>query len=190
MMRFYTAAAYAAWIVILVAWLVLQRHRKATAHRPKGASQRLATVLVVVGLFLLLSPVTPGFIGFTITPHTPGMGLPGAFLAISGALFAVSARMTLGSNWAGGGAASKHQHELIQRGPYGLVRHPIYTGFTAAALGTAMTSGTLAAYLAVISITAGILVRIRWEEQLLTMHFACEYAAYKTRCKALIPFLW
>ena len=155
-MRFYTAAAYAAWIVVLVVWLALQRRRKATAHRPKAALQRVATVLIVVGLLLLLSPVTSGFFGFTITPRTPGMGLPGAFLTISGAAFAVTARMTLGSNWSGGGAAIKHQHELIQRGPYRLVRHPIYTGFTAAALGTAMTSGTLVDYLGVISITARI----------------------------------
>ncbi len=37
------------------------------------------------------------------------------------------ARVTLGGNWSRS-VTIKQGHELITVGPYGLVRHPIYTG--------------------------------------------------------------
>ena len=35
----------------------------------------------------------------------------------------------------------KQDHELIESGPYALVRHPIYTGLIVMALGTAINYG-------------------------------------------------
>ena len=55
-------------------------------------------------------------------------------------------------------------HQLVQRGPYAIVRDPIYTGLFAAILGTALTLGTLASWIAVLSGLAGILLRVDVED--------------------------
>ncbi len=64
-----------------------------------------------------------------------GMGLTAVGIA-----FALWARLWIGRNWSGT-ITIKDQHELIQRGPYSLVRHPIYTGLLLAFLGTALVHG-------------------------------------------------
>ena len=63
-------------------------------------------------------------------------------LCIAGLAFCVWARATLGRNWSGT-ITLKEGHELIERGPYRLVRHPIYTGLLAMFLATALAFGHL-----------------------------------------------
>jgi protein-S-isoprenylcysteine O-methyltransferase Ste14 len=55
--------------------------------------------------------------------------------------------------------AVREGHERVQSGPYCFVRHPIYTGLLFAMLGTAVTIGTAASYIAVLLVL--FLVRIR-----------------------------
>jgi protein-S-isoprenylcysteine O-methyltransferase Ste14 len=51
----------------------------------------------------------------------------GVVVCAAGAGVAIRARRILGRNWSGF-VMIKQDHELIQRGPYRFVRHPIYTG--------------------------------------------------------------
>jgi len=85
----------------------------------------------------------------------------------------------------------KHDHELIQSGPYALVRHPIYTGLILAIGGTVLAliptvEGALVLWLWGFA----FLVKARDEEHLLTSEFGEQYSNYKRRVKAaLIPFV-
>ena len=83
----------------------------------------------------------------------------------------------------------KHGHELIRRGPYRLVRHPIYTGLLVMALGTALDVGQLRCWLALPLMAAAFLIKLRQEEKLLLQHFPQEYPIYKRQVKALVPFV-
>jgi protein-S-isoprenylcysteine O-methyltransferase Ste14 len=56
-------------------------------------------------------------------------------------------------------------------------------------LGTALASGLLVAFAALLLILAGFYIKLRQEETLLLKHFPAEYPAYRTRVKALVPFL-
>jgi protein-S-isoprenylcysteine O-methyltransferase Ste14 len=47
---------------------------------------------------------------------------------IAGLSLSVFARFVLGRNWSSA-VAVKQEHELVQAGPYRVVRHPIYSGF-------------------------------------------------------------
>ena len=53
----------------------------------------------------------------------------------AGLIVALWARTILGTNWSSN-VVLKEQHELIERGPYRFVRHPIYTGVLLMVLGT------------------------------------------------------
>jgi len=79
--------------------------------------------------------------------------------------------------------------ELIQTGPYALVRHPMYAGGLVLALGWALLvhSWLTLAYVAVFFVFADI--KSRREEHWLTEKFPA-YAAYRKRVRKLIPFVY
>jgi len=77
---------------------------------------------------------------------------------------------------------------LVTRGPYRLVRHPVYLGELGACCGLAVTSPTVmnGALLAVLA--AAQVVRMGLEERALTRAFP-DYASYAARTPRLLPRL-
>lgn len=77
---------------------------------------------------------------------------------------------------------------LVTGGPYALTRHPLYLGEAVAAVGVLIPmAGWLGVTLA-LSVAATQLVRIRWEEAVLTTEFP-EYSEYARRVPRYLPFL-
>src|SRR6185312_17312069 len=122
----------------------------------------------------------------------PALPLPvglGIALTAAGAAFSILPRLYLGQNWSAT-ATIKQEHELIRRGPYRLVRHPIYTGTLIAALGTAIAFGELRDLLALPLVIVGFWLKARSEERLLMSNFGDRYAAYRREVRgAIIPYL-
>jgi len=78
---------------------------------------------------------------------------------------------------------------LVTRGPYRLVRHPLYLGELTAALGIVLGAQRWAPALAAWLVCLGLqLVRTKYEERSLRAEFP-EYAPYADRTKRLIPGL-
>jgi protein-S-isoprenylcysteine O-methyltransferase Ste14 len=187
----YTTIAYWSWIAMALVWLPGYFLTKPAARIPDRVRQRLTTLLLFAGYALLFSRRAAAIGGLTavVTPPVAVLGQFGVALDLAGVAFAIWARITLGRNWAGI-AEVKQSQELVQRGPYALVRHPIYTGLLTAMVGTALTVGRLASYLGVLAGLAGILLRVRQEDALMAEEFPAEHASYRTRTKALIPLVW
>ena len=83
----------------------------------------------------------------------------------------------------------KDEPELVTSGPYGLVRHPIYSGIVVAGLGTAVALSW--AWLAAV-VLAGVyfIYSATVEERYLTEQFPDEYPAYKRSTKMLVPYVF
>jgi protein-S-isoprenylcysteine O-methyltransferase Ste14 len=96
----------------------------------------------------------------------------------------------LGTNWSGLIVTAKEGHELVQTGPYAIVRHPIYAGLLLAMFGTALTLQTVASYASVALGLIAIIIRVSVEERLMQERFGDVHAAYRQRTKRLIPFVW
>jgi len=77
----------------------------------------------------------------------------------------------------------------VERGPYALVRHPIYTGHLLMGLGTAIGSARLVAFAALALFFVGFWIKLRQEEKLLVRSFPQEYPAYRARVRALVPYV-
>jgi protein-S-isoprenylcysteine O-methyltransferase Ste14 len=83
----------------------------------------------------------------------------------------------------------KHRSTLVQRGIYGVVRHPLYAAVMLAALGCALAyrswPGLLAGFALILFFNAKATMEERW----LLERFP-EYQGYAKRVKRFIPFIW
>jgi protein-S-isoprenylcysteine O-methyltransferase Ste14 len=81
-------------------------------------------------------------------------------------------------------------HELITTGPYGLVRHPIYTGILTGFLGTAIALSQVRGFIGFVLVLLGFWTKLRMEEQWMRSQFGETYATYAHRTAALVPYLF
>ena len=86
-------------------------------------------------------------------------------LTLVGLLFTWWARLHLGRLWSSS-VTRKADHRVIDTGPYGIVRHPIYTGIILGSLATAAMRGTALAWLGALVMTIGWVIKARLEELL------------------------
>jgi protein-S-isoprenylcysteine O-methyltransferase Ste14 len=129
-----------------------------------------------------------GMLGGRFVPRGTALEAFGAALCLAGAALAIWACYLLGPNWSGT-VQLKRDHELIQRGPYRVVRHPIYTGLLFLFLGNALEVGDWRGLLAVAIVFASFWRKLRLEERWLAEHFGEPYREYQGRTRALVPGL-
>jgi protein-S-isoprenylcysteine O-methyltransferase Ste14 len=120
---------------------------------------------------------------------TPAAAWIAVVVAVAGLAFTWWARIHLGRLWSSN-VARKADHHVVDSGPYGVVRHPIYTGITLATIATAVMRGTVAGWAGVAIMTAGWYIKARLEEGFLREQLGAEaYDAYARRVPMLVPFL-
>ena len=175
------------WFVFLFYWIANARFVKSAAEVQSVGSRLANRIPVWIGIVLLFFVGRHRF-GVAAAHHTPVTGPLGGAITVLGLGAAIWARRTLADNWSGN-VVFKKDHKLIEQGPYRYVRHPIYTGILLMCVGTAIESGRPAAYGGVLFFLVGFWIKLRQEEKLMLRHFPQEYAAYKARVKALVPFV-
>ena len=79
--------------------------------------------------------------------------------------------------------------ELVERGAYRFVRHPIYGGLILASVGLAVIVPWVGTFVAVSLLAIVLDLKRRREEVWLAARYP-GYLAYRARTKALIPFLY
>jgi len=124
-----------------------------------------------------------------IIPPTDAILIVSSILCICGVGFCFWARAVLGGNWSGT-VTLKENHELIVRGPYRLVRHPIYAGLLAMFIATAIEQGHLGGIIGLILVLAGLWIKSSEEEEVMRKQFPDQYVTYRERVKRIIPFMF
>ena len=76
--------------------------------------------------------------------------------------------------------------ELRSAGLYRYVRHPIYSGVMALAVGSAITSGSVTIAVAALALVGWLAIKARWEERRLSARYP-DYAAYAARTPRFLP---
>lgn len=179
----------AMWIAWGAYWWIASRGAKTTQRSEGAASRLLHIVPLFVAMALLGARRTPWpLLDARLWPWTPWLFWLAALVTAAGLGFAAWARVHLGRNWSGT-VTVKQEHELVTTGPYALVRHPIYTGLLLALVGTAMARDEWRGALAVAIAWLALWRKLRIEERWMGEVFGEQYAAYRRRVPALIPFL-
>ena len=87
-------------------------------------------------------------------------------------------------------AALSHDHQLVRSGPYGMIRHPIYTSMLCILLGTGvLVTPPLLFFAALIVFLLGTEIRVRAEDGLLASRFGDEFYRYRQTVSAYVPFV-
>lgn len=162
-------------------------HAKRTIERVGFLGYRLVAIILALALLAVtrLAGVAPRL---QLWPTTLALGVVCDCIVLAGAAFTVWARVTLGRNWSAE-VTFKQDHELIESGPYALVRHPIYTGLIAMGLGTAIDYGRVVGFVGFAALCGALWWKARQEERVMSKHFPGDYAEYRTRVHAIIPFV-
>ncbi|HUB24380.1 MAG TPA: isoprenylcysteine carboxylmethyltransferase family protein, partial [Tepidisphaeraceae bacterium] len=174
------------WLAWLVIWCIAAFFANKTRFRENIFQRFEHTIPLYAGLFLELhSRHTPLIHGRLY--DNDGIDSLGVMIVFGGLAFAVWARIHLGRNWSGI-ITLKRGHRLIRTGPYQFVRHPIYTGMIAAAIGTAMTNSTGDAWVGLIPVLLSCYFKSLREEKLMTGEFGDEYRKFKAEVPGLVPY--
>jgi protein-S-isoprenylcysteine O-methyltransferase Ste14 len=181
----------AGWIVLMASWAAwwypfifhaphYQKRPSITARGPTLAGLLLEVTAIFLAFACRLPPDTPP--GFLRIAGTAVFGLIAAVLAWTsvvhlGKQFRVNAGLY-------------EDHELVNSGPYAIVRHPIYSSLLGMLLSTlCLGTGWQWAVLSLGLFVAGTEIRVHTEDRLLASRFDGQFAAYRKKVPAYVPFV-
>ena len=173
-----------AWVAWLLPFFLFR-----PKDRPKAAQvaprARWGIVLQALGFWLTYAH-TPATWGTAFDSHRFVLA---ALLATLGIVLAWKAIRSLGRQWRVD-AGLNPDHELVQTGPYKIVRHPIYASMLCMLLMGIAAIGTLPMWPIALALSvAGIEIRVRTEDGLLRGRFGDQFEAWRGKVPAYIPFV-
>jgi protein-S-isoprenylcysteine O-methyltransferase Ste14 len=182
-----TISLVVCWGVFLLAWLAGAVFYESRAPATRTRSRLGSTVLIGVVIVTAVSVVLPRADWRSLVVHSAWARLAGLVVLLAATALTVWARVVLGTMWSAAPTV-KQGHQLRTTGPYGITRHPIYTGMLGMLLGSLLLQGgrwviAFPVYLVLLEI------KIRVEEKLLLAEFPGEYPRYRQRVPQLIPGL-
>jgi len=177
------------WLAWIISWVVASVWSGQTkAHVKTVDSWAYRLPILLGGIFF-----TPGLaaaLGATKLYHLGNAGIYLlALVTVLGISFTWWARIHLGRFWSNA-ITHKEDHRIIDTGPYGVVRHPIYTGLIVGILATGAAVATWPALLGAVLFSFGEWQKARMEERFLSVELGTEaYGTYCRRVPMIVPFL-
>lgn len=123
-------------------------------------------------------------------PRTVWMEYTGMALFMLGTVLFLWARRTLEANYSGH-VLVKAGQQLVQSGPYRVIRHPAYAGYPLIGLGLALEYSSLAGIVSTVFVLLPCMIyRMYVENRLLAEHFGRQFERYRNDVKRLIAGIW
>jgi protein-S-isoprenylcysteine O-methyltransferase Ste14 len=188
-------ATFGLWALWALSWVAAAVWTRSTAARAPFARLLAYSIPLALGYWMILlaagAPVRrlQALVSHArLWPSSDAFAWLMVLAAAAGFAFTWWARLTLGSLWSGT-ITRKEGHHVVESGPYGLVRHPIYTGLLLATLASALEIATPLAFLGFAFATLGYWLKARFEEHFLGEQLGeAAYADYRRRVPMLTPF--
>ncbi len=192
-------------ILLLLALLVAVKKIATGSALERPAGPPLLLVVNTFNLFFLLviNPVAavlliagradaldPARIAIGAVRLRTAAEVAGLFLYVAGVLLMAWALATLGASYQLGGLAPRPGDAMVARGPYRLVRHPMYAAALSLALGLACLLQSWAVGCVFVVYLGLIVVLIPREEEGLRRTYGDGYAAYARKVRRLLPLVY
>ena len=178
-----------AWSAFVLSWIGAAFWADRAEKRPARREAWLYRAVTVAGVVLLVA----GGEQFSraadrLWSFEPVVDYALVLVVLSGIAFTWWARLYLGRLWSSS-VTKKADHRVVDRGPYAIVRHPIYTGIILACAATAAQLGTALAVAGVLVLWVGFWIKARLEERFLRGQLGeGAYDAYRQKVPMLVPF--
>jgi protein-S-isoprenylcysteine O-methyltransferase Ste14 len=178
----------ALWAGFALSWLAAAPWSSPVEKRIGLRSELAYRALLIVGGIVFFIPAH-GYEGpLRLWFVTRGEAWLCVGLIALGFAFSWWARVCLGALWSGQ-IATKVEHRVVDRGPYAIVRHPIYTGVLLSIFATAAAKGTVLGLAGAATIALGLWMKASLEERWLRQELGADaYDAYRRRVPMLVPF--
>ncbi len=177
------------WIAFEIALIVRDK------FRGKGKTTRDRGTIYINFVTITAGMTIAGFLGHLSQFYFPGGQSAAVFyigvaVMLLGLALRVWSIITLGASFRTTVEIDRDQ-QVMNRGPYRLIRHPSYSGLLLICCGYGIAIQNWLSLLIVIVLPlAALLYRIRIEEAVLVSSLGPDYVTYKNRTKKLIPWIW
>jgi len=186
---FVVLSFYGYFALFLLVEFVLTRSR--LGSKEHGNRDRMSLFFFFIcpfaGMFLWMAAINHKWIH--ANPSWP-QWIAGYAIGLTGFAVRIIAKRTLGRFYTVR-VQLQENHEVVDTGLYGVVRHPLYLGIILEWIAPPLILGSPAGFLFVtIWMLMGVLQRIPREEALLLEGLGQEYRDYMGKTKRLIPGVW
>jgi protein-S-isoprenylcysteine O-methyltransferase Ste14 len=175
------------WSVLLVVWVVLWLGMKRAKKRESPLEMLQHAIPVTLGFWLMFGRRENwGWLNERVLPNIPALWLAGLVVTALGIAISIYARLSLGANWSGV-VTLKTDHELIRKGLYSRIRHPIYTGILLGMVGTVMIRSYLRSCIGFGMVLTTFYFKARREERFLKQEFGAGFDEHARQTGMFLP---
>jgi protein-S-isoprenylcysteine O-methyltransferase Ste14 len=189
-MDIFTAIYFVAIVVEIIIRIPLNQKRKQEKMSEQRVTRQERTLLGLLSLGMFFIPITYAatnwldFANYRLPAWAGWLGV----LIIAGALFVFwRAHADLGLNWSPS-LEIREKHELITRGIYGVIRHPMYASQWLWVIAQPLLlQNWIAGFANLLVFIPFYFLRVQAEEQLMLEKFGDQYQAYMQKVGGVLP---
>src|SRR5437667_2335070 len=180
----------APWLMWLLVYCGVGTRSYITHGAHSSRLDRLSMLITAVGALGLFGSMVLVLIGIVTLPQNEVVVLIGAVMACVGVGASFCCRHVLGRFWSAP-TTLQENHEIIDKGPYSIVRHPIYTATLVFYLGTTLAFSAWWTWALLTLLLVGYVLKALDEERFLGANLAAAYEDYRRRVPyRLVPGIW
>ena len=191
-MDIFTGIYFAALVIEMIIRAPLNRKRKQekmSESRVTGQEVFILLLLLLGGFIMPILYAVTDWLDFANYSLPTWAGWLGVLILAAGVFIFWRAHADLGLNWSPS-LEIREKHELITRGIYGVIRHPMYASQWLVALAQPLLlQNWIAGFLNLLAFIPFYLLRVKAEEQLMVETFGAEYQEYMHRVGGVLPKL-
>lgn len=191
-MDIFTAIYFAALVIEMIIRAPLNKKRrqeKMSERRVTGQEGAILLLLLLGGFILPIIYAATNWLDFANYTLPAWAGWLGVLLLAGGLFIFWRAHADLGLNWSPS-LEIRESHELITRGIYGVIRHPMYASQWLVAIAQPLLlQNWIAGFANLLVFIPFYFLRVKAEEQMMLDSFGTQYQEYMNRTGGVLPKL-
>jgi len=189
-MDIFTAIYFAALVIEMIIRAPLNQKRKRekmSESRVTGQEIFILVLLLFGGFIMPIIYAVTNWLDFANYILPAWAGWLGVLILAGGLFIFWRAHADLGLNWSPS-LEIREKHELITRGIYGVIRHPMYSSQWLVAIAQPLLlHNWIAGFLTLVAFIPFYFLRVKAEEQMMMERFGDQYQAYMHKVGGVVP---